>query len=118
MREQNRKYWDTTVTGNYILVSRTSILETLDKVVYTPQALKPKLTISSFEKIFFDIRLSFTEHPYLSFGCIVSIAFGVYSWLRGRSRRGRGHFRLEDSISIRDFKDGFLGGSNGNTKAD
>ncbi|KKP04556.1 thioredoxin [Trichoderma harzianum] len=116
--QDNRKYWDTTVTGNYILVSRTSILETLDKVVYTPQALKPKLTISSFEKVFFDIRLSFTEHPYLSFGCIVSIAFGVYSWLRGRSRRGRGHFRLEDSISTRDFKDGFFGGSNGNTKAD
>ncbi|KAM0251135.1 hypothetical protein ACHAQJ_008305 [Trichoderma viride] len=116
--QDNRKYWDTTVTGNYILVSRTSILETLDKVVYTPQALKPKLTISSFEKVFFDIRLSFTEHPYLSLGCIVGIAFGVFSWLRGRSRRGRGHFRLEDSISIRDFKDGFLGGSNGNTKAD
>ncbi|KAL7796538.1 thioredoxin-like protein [Trichoderma ceciliae] len=116
--QDNRKYWDTTVTGNYILVSRTSILETLDKVVYTPQALKPKLTISSFEKIFFDIRLSFTEHPYLSLGCIVGIAFGVFSWLRGRSRRGRGHFRLEDSISIRDFKEGFLGGSNGNTKAD
>ncbi|PTB70583.1 thioredoxin protein [Trichoderma citrinoviride] len=116
--QDNRKYWDSTVTGNYILVSRTSILETLDKVVYTPQALKPKLTISSFEKIFFDIRVSFTEHPYLTLGCIVGIAFGVFSWLRGRSRRGRGHFRLEDSISIRDFKEGFLGGSNGNTKAD
>ncbi|OTA00444.1 PDI related protein Eps1 [Trichoderma parareesei] len=116
--QDSRKYWDSTVTGNYILVSRTSILETLDKVVYTPQALKPKLTISSFEKIFFDIRVSFTEHPYLTLGCIVGIAFGAFSWLRGRSRRGRGHFRLEDSISIRDFKDGFLGGSNGNTKAD
>ncbi|KAL7950351.1 thioredoxin domain-containing protein [Trichoderma barbatum] len=116
--QDNRKYWDTTVTGNYILVSRTSILETLDKVVYTPQALKPKLTISSFEKIFFDIRQSFTEHPYLFIGCIASIAFGAFSWLRGRTRRGRGHFRLEDSISIRDFKEGFLGGSNGNTKAD
>lgn len=116
--QDNRKYWDNTVTGNYILVSRTSILETLDKVVYTPQALKPKLTISPFEKVFFDIRLSFTDHPYLSLGCVVGIAFGVFSWLRGRSRRGRGHFRLEDSISIRDFKEGFLGGSNGNTKAD
>ncbi|KAK1256034.1 hypothetical protein MKX07_008293 [Trichoderma sp. CBMAI-0711] len=116
--QDSRKYWDSTVTGNYILVSRTSILETLDKVVYTPQALKPKLTISSFEKIFFDIRVSFTEHPYLTLGCIVGIAFGAFSWLRGRARRGRGHFRLEDSISIRDFKDGFLGGSNGNTKAD
>ncbi|KAL6881018.1 thioredoxin protein [Trichoderma novae-zelandiae] len=116
--QDNRKYWDSTVTGNYILVSRTSILETLDKVVYTPQALKPKLTISSFEKVFFDIRVSFTEHPYLTLGCIVGIAFGVFSWLRGRSRRARGHFRLEDSISIRDFKEGFLGGSNGNTKAD
>ncbi|RFU75969.1 disulfide isomerase [Trichoderma arundinaceum] len=114
--QDNRKYWDTTVTGNYILVSRTSILETLDKVVHTPQALKPKLTISSVEKVFFDIRLSFTEHPYLSLGCIVGIAFGIFSWLRGR--RGFRDGFLGNSNGMRDFKEGFLGGSNGNTKAD
>lgn len=93
-------------------------METLDKVVYNPQTLKHKLTVSSFEKIFYDIRVTLTEHPFLSFGCIAGLAFGAFSWMRGKPRRARGHFRLEDSISIRDFKDGLLGGNNGNTKAD
>lgn len=113
---QSRKYWDKTVTGNHILVSRTSIMETLDKVVYSPQVLKPKLTVSSFEKIFFDIRVAFSEHPYLSFGCVAGIVFGAASWLRGR-RRSRGYFRLDDNMGINHFKDGLLG-QNGNTKAD
>ncbi|CAM1511400.1 Fc.00g089130.m01.CDS01 [Cosmosporella sp. VM-42] len=111
--EDRRRYWDNTVTGNYILVSRTSIMETLDKIVYGPNVIKPKLTISAFEKVFFDIRRSFTEHPFLTIGGLAGVAFGLVSWFRGRSRRARGHFRLDDSI----LKDGLLG-QNGNAKAD
>lgn len=95
--EDNRRYWDQTSTGNYIVPSRTSILETINKVTASPPKIKPKLTISSIEKVFFDIRVTFTEHPYLSMGCILGIAFGCASWFRGRLRRGRGHFRLEDN---------------------
>jgi len=94
---QNRRYWDQTITGNYILPSRTSILDTLKQVVASPPKIKPKLTISSIEKVFFDIRVTFTEHPYLSMGCILGIAFGCASWFRGRLRKGRGHFRLDDN---------------------
>ena len=99
------------------MVSRTSVMETLDKVVYNPQVLQPKLTISFIEKIFFDIRIAFTEHPWLSSGCVIGILFGFVSWLRGRTRKARGHFKLDDTLGIRDLKDGLLG-QNGYAKAD
>ncbi|KAG6023946.1 hypothetical protein E4U41_001901 [Claviceps citrina] len=118
--EDNRRYWDQTVTGNYIMVSRTSIMETLDKIVYGPHVIKYKLTVSTVEKIFFDIKTAFVEHPFLSMGCVTGLTFGFVSWYRSRSRRGRGgHFRLDDSMGIKDLKEGLLG-MNGsqNTKAD
>jgi protein disulfide-isomerase len=77
--------------------SRTSILETINKVTASPPKLKPKLTIGFFEKILFDVKTNFKEHPYLSGGCVLGIAFGCLSWFRGRVRRTRGgHFRLDD----------------------
>ncbi|KAM3513277.1 hypothetical protein MY11210_003053 [Beauveria gryllotalpidicola] len=118
--EASRKYWDTTVTGNHILVSRTSIMETLDKIVYGPQVIKPKLTVSFIEKIFFDIRVTFRDHPILSLLSVCGVAYGALTWFRARKGRRGGHFRLDDSIGgMREYKDGLLGGSvNGNTKAD
>ncbi|KAF4587466.1 disulfide isomerase [Ophiocordyceps camponoti-floridani] len=115
--EDNRRYWDQTVTGNHMLVSRTSIMETLDKIVYGPNVIKPKLTISAPEKMLLDIRIALMEHPLLTLGCVVGISFGVVSWIRGRNRRRGGHFRLDDSMGIKELKDGLLGG-NGNHKAD
>ncbi|KAK3687308.1 thioredoxin-like protein [Podospora appendiculata] len=112
--EDNRRYWDQTITGNYIVPSRTSILETINKVTASPPKIKPKLTISSFEKIFFDIRVTFTEHPYLTMGCILGLGLGLASWFRGRLRRTRGHFRLDDSSN----KAPLLGGINSNGKVD
>lgn len=106
------------MTGNDILVRRTSIMETLDKIVNSPHVIKYKLTISAFEKIFFDIRVAFTEHLFLSLGCIAGVAFGIFSWLRGRNRRRGGHFRLDDSMSLPGFKEGLLGNNAGNEKAD
>ncbi|KAI1319329.1 thioredoxin-like protein [Xylariaceae sp. FL0255] len=107
--EDNRRYWDLTINGFNIVPSRVSILETISKVTTSPPIIKPKLTISSFEKIFFDIRLTFVEHPYLTMGCIAGVAFGVISWYRGRSRRGRGHFKLDDNLAMNQLKDGLLG---------
>jgi protein disulfide-isomerase len=116
--QDKRRYWDTTETGNYILVSRTSIMETLDKVVYSPHAIRPKLTVSIIHKIFIDIQSLFYEHPYLSFGFVLAFMLSAASWYRNRIRRGRGgHFRLDESMGMRDFKDGLLG-HNGNAKSD
>jgi len=96
--EDNRRYWDQTSTGNPIVPSRTSILETINKVTASPPKLKPKLTIGFFEKIVFDVKTTFREHPYLSSGCVLGIAFGCLSWFRGRIRRTRGgHFKLDDA---------------------
>ncbi|TAQ91075.1 hypothetical protein B7494_g634 [Chlorociboria aeruginascens] len=109
--EDNRRYWDTTITGNYIIPSRTSILETIPKVVTTPSVIKPKSTISSFEKFFFDIRGSISGHPILSIGVIAGIVISVFIWIRGKMRRSKGgFFRLDE-------KDGLLGG-NVNGKVD
>ncbi|PSR92172.1 thioredoxin-like protein [Coniella lustricola] len=112
--EDNRRYWDQTSTGNYIIPSRTSILETINKVTAQPPKIKPKLTISSFEKIFFDMRVTFTEHPYLTLGCVAGLLFGALSWFRGRlfGRRRINRLFLND-----DFKAPLLG-SNANGKTD
>ncbi|KAL8298551.1 hypothetical protein RB600_003194 [Gaeumannomyces tritici] len=116
--EDSRRYWDQTVTGNYIIPSRTSILETIGQVTRSPNKIKPKLTISSFEKVFFDIRQTFTEHPYLTFGCLLGLALGGASWFRGRLRRTRGHFRLgEENLGMKEMKAPILG-ANANGKVD
>lgn len=108
---QKRRYWDQTSTGNNIVPSRTSILETLTKVTANPPKLQPKLTISSIEKIFFDIKTTFREHPYLSAGCVIGVAFAFFSFFKGRIRRGSlgGAFRtVEDGA--KEHKAPLLGG--------
>ncbi|RYO86826.1 hypothetical protein DL764_008939 [Monosporascus ibericus] len=114
--EDNRRYWDTTITGNYIIPSRTSILETISKVTASPPEIKPKLTISSIEKIIFDIRMTLFEHPYLSGGCILGLTLGIFSLFRGRIRRNRAAFRLEENMPIKELREGLLGNTvNGKT---
>ncbi|KAM7203514.1 thioredoxin domain containing protein [Rhypophila sp. PSN 637] len=110
--EDNRRYWDQTSTGNNIVPSRTSILETLGKVTANPPKLQPKLTISSIEKIFFDIKMTFKEHPYLSAGCVLGMAFTLFSVLKGRIRRGAlgGAFRLAEDGNSKEHKAPLLGG--------
>lgn len=44
--QDSGRYWDNTITGNPIIPSRTSILETIPKVVVNPPKIKPKLTIT------------------------------------------------------------------------
>ncbi|KAM5378693.1 hypothetical protein ACJZ2D_004329 [Fusarium nematophilum] len=113
--EDRHQYWDSTPTGNHIMVSHTSIMETLDKIVYGPNPISPKYTMSSFYKFFFDIKMSFVDRPLLSCGFLVAIGFAVYSWVRNRTRRARGtFFRMDDSLGL---KDGLLG-QNGNAKSD
>ncbi|TPX18925.1 uncharacterized protein E0L32_011403 [Thyridium curvatum] len=116
--EDNRRYWDQTITGNSILPSRTSILETINKVTQSPPKIKPKLTISSFEKIFFDMRVTFSEHPFLTIGCVLGLSLGCASWFRGRLRRTRGHFRLDSNLDGREFKAPILGTSANGAKVD
>ncbi|CZT00470.1 hypothetical protein WAI453_009319 [Rhynchosporium graminicola] len=102
--EDQRRYWDTTITGNSIMASRTSILETIPKVVASPPKIKPKSTISNLDKFFFDIRGAISGHPYLSVVAFVGILVGAAMWNKRRMRRSRGGFFKLDE------KDGLLGG--------
>jgi protein disulfide-isomerase len=92
------------------MASRTSILETIPKVVASPPKIKPKSTISNFEKFFFDIRGAISGHPFLSIGVIAGIVLGVMMYGRRMRRSRGGFFRLDE-------KDGLLGG-NMNGKVD
>ncbi|KAG5761026.1 hypothetical protein H9Q72_010859 [Fusarium xylarioides] len=113
--EDRHQFWDTTPTGNQIMVSHTSIMDTLDKIVYGPNPISPKYTIGTFAKFFFDIKMNFVDHPFLSIGFVIAVGFGLYSWIRNRTRRSRGtFFRMDDSLGL---KDGLLG-QNGNDKSD
>ncbi|RMZ86443.1 hypothetical protein DV736_g6334, partial [Chaetothyriales sp. CBS 134916] len=114
--EDNRRYWDRTDSGAFIVPSRTSILETLPRVVSHPPRLTPKSTIGTFENIIFRIRNFGTYHPYLSFGILILLVVGLFYVLRNGptikkslSRSSSGYFKL-------DGKDGLLGVPNG--KAD
>ncbi|KXJ85809.1 thioredoxin [Microdochium bolleyi] len=114
--EDNRRYWDQTITGNYIIPSRTSILETISKVTASPPMLKPKLTISSFEKVFFDIRMAFSDHPIMSWGAVIIAILFALRYFRGRLRGGRGNFRISENLPVKEIREGLLGNTaNGKT---
>lgn len=99
--EDNHCYWDTTITGNAIIPSRTSILETIPKVVSSPPKIKAKSTISRIEKFFFDIRAGIREHPYLTGICLLGIIMATLYFGRDRERRSRaGFFRLDDKDKL------------------
>lgn len=106
--EDYRRYWDTTISGNFIMASRTSILETISKVTQNPSPIKPKSTIGSFEKLFFNLRGALGGHPFLFIGVVGGLVLGAMMYRRRRRNRG-GFFRLDE-------KHGLLGGTNG--KAD
>jgi protein disulfide-isomerase len=96
--------------------SRTSILETLPRIVSSPPRLTPKSTIGAFENVFFQIRNFGTYHPYLSIVALIASVVMLLVVLRnGReirqtlSRNSSGYFRVGE-------KDGLLG--HGAGKAD
>ncbi|KAI9798762.1 MAG: hypothetical protein M1833_004592 [Piccolia ochrophora] len=88
--EDSHKFWDQTFTGSEIVPSRTSILETLPRIVANPPKLKPKLTTNSVYNAFFELRGASYAHPYIAFGIMVGVIASTALWGKGRIRRGRG----------------------------
>ncbi|EON66034.1 hypothetical protein W97_05277 [Coniosporium apollinis CBS 100218] len=108
--EDNRRYWDQTITGNPIVPSRTSILETLKNVVASPPKLSPKSTVSSIEHFFFRIRQICSGHPYLALAMGLVVLVGGSIWGRSRMRRRNGgFFQLNEKEGLL----GNVGGANG-----
>jgi len=109
--EQNRRYWDQTSTGNPIVPSRTSILETLPKTLKNPPSLTPKSTNSALFHIFWSIKTTWSRHPWLSsFGLIAACVCAVVLGRKARRRGANG----SGAIWL-DEKGGPFGGILGNT---
>ena len=120
---QNRRYWDQTDSGAYIVPSRTSILETLPRVVNSPMRLTPKSTIGVFENVIFQTRNFGTYHPWVSGVILLAAVVGLFYILRNgeRVRRGLSSSRNSSGYFRLDGKEGGLlngGGGGGNGKAD
>ena len=120
---QNRRYWDETETGNYIVPSRTSILETLPRIVSNPPRLTPKSTIGAFENVFLQIRNFGTHHTYYSIIVLIGAVGGLFYLLRNPTvvrnalgRNGSGYFHLP--VDEKATNMGWGNGTNAGQKAD
>ncbi|EER40031.1 thioredoxin [Histoplasma capsulatum H143] len=124
--EDNRRYWDTSPSGAYIMPSRTSILETISQVISPSSRLKAKSTVGIFESMYFRTRSFFHKHPVLSIALFFVALIFAYLFMKGRHRRNRGPAGLLGAVTGSsgagffhlDGKEGLLGGGNGSGKVD
>ncbi|EEQ91984.1 hypothetical protein RJZ56_003691 [Blastomyces dermatitidis] len=124
--EDNRRYWDTTTSGAYIMPSRTSILETITQVVSPSSRLKAKSTVGIFESMYFSTRSFYRNHPILFIAMFFAALIFAYLFTKGRLRKGRGAGGLLGAVTGSsgggffhlDGKEGLLGGGNGSGKVD
>ncbi|KAJ4360108.1 uncharacterized protein N0V89_000668 [Didymosphaeria variabile] len=100
--EDNNRYWDVSINGEFIRPSRSSILDTVKEVTKNPSTISPKSTSGTFMSFFHSIRRFGSDHPIFALGlAVVGIAA---SYLAKRKRRTGGYFQLGE-------KDGILGGT-------
>ena len=73
-----------TESGAFIVPSRTSILETLPKIVSSPPKLSPKSTIGFVENIIFQIKYFYFENKVITIGLLVMILVGFLLFARAK----------------------------------
>ncbi|KAI7390715.1 thioredoxin-like protein [Hortaea werneckii] len=135
---ENHRYWDVTMTGNPIVPSRTSILETLPRVVSNPPKISPKRTTTALGHVWWVMKGQVVEHPivwgFLAMGFLIgSLVMGrrhlrfvggerVWGSLAGGNGLGQGgYFKVGGGMVGEKGgpMDGLLGGnSGGSAKAD
>lgn len=113
--EDNHRYWDKTVSGAPIVPSRTSILETLPKIVSNSPQLSSKSSTGAVQHLLFTFRGGMASHPFITLILLIVAVGGAY-WGRGRIRRskgtaGSGFFHL-------DGKEGWMNNGGASGKAD
>jgi protein disulfide-isomerase len=96
--KQNHRYWDNTMTGNPIVPSRTSILETIPRVLANPPKIPPKSTTSTMGTFYYSLRSTWKRHPWLSIIMLIGFTFSA-TVLTRRYRRQQwgsgGFFNLD-----------------------
>ncbi|KAF1980221.1 thioredoxin-like protein [Bimuria novae-zelandiae CBS 107.79] len=100
--EDNHRYWDTTINGESIRPSRSSILDTVKEVTKTPSSIAPKSSSGTFASMYYFIRHFGTNHPFLAIG--LALAGIAVSFMLKKRRRSGGYLQLGE-------KDGLLGGN-------
>lgn len=113
--EDNHRYWDVTMTGNPIVPSRTSILETLPRIVANPPKISPKSTTNAIGHVWWVIKGNVGRHPFVSIGLLIGVL--IVGALYGRKHLlGRGgYIRLDEKGG---HMNGLLGGNSGGGKTD
>ncbi|EME79115.1 uncharacterized protein MYCFIDRAFT_51000 [Pseudocercospora fijiensis CIRAD86] len=108
--EANHRYWDVTMTGNPIVPSRTSILETLPRIVANPPKIAAKSTTNAIGHIWWAVKGQIWEHPLVSGGILIGMLLGGFIWGRRHLPRAGGYIRLDEKGS---GMNGLLGGNSG-----
>ncbi|THV89081.1 thioredoxin-like protein [Aureobasidium pullulans] len=116
--EDNQRYWDLTSTGNPIVPSRVSILETLPKVVASPPKISPKHKNSFFGHLIWTVRSGMSAHPLITLGLVIGLLVGASIWGRGLIRRGKAFGNTGSFFTVGNEKDGLLGGAATGGKVD
>nr|POE90392.1 uncharacterized protein c3d6.13c [Quercus suber] len=109
----NHRYWDLTMTGNPIVPSRTSILETLPRVIANPPKIASKSTTTALGHVWWVAKEQVFEHPLVSITVSLAILLGVVMLARRHSKAGQlgaGYFRVGEKSGP---MDGLLGGNSG-----
>ncbi|KAI4236927.1 MAG: hypothetical protein LQ349_002225 [Xanthoria aureola] len=114
--EDNHRYWDHTVSGAPIVPSRTSILETLPKVVSNPPQLSSRSTAGPIKHVFYQARGGMASHPFLTIVVMIGAVVGA-SWGKDRIRKSRGHSGSGGFFQL-DGKEGWLSSGGPYGKAD
>lgn len=110
--EDSKRYWDNTMTGNQIVPSRTSILETLPRIVANPPKIPPKSTTTALGHVWWVIRGQLLEHPLISGFVGLGLFIVLAIWGRRAAARGgeNGYFRVGEKGGP---MDGLLGNGYG-----
>lgn len=86
---QNKRYWDTTSSGNAILPSRVAILETLPRVLASPSKISSKLKGSAVWAYAYRGRNSVKSNPVFTAVTLVGAVALVVAMCLRRRRRGK-----------------------------
>lgn len=107
--EANHRYWDNTMTGNPIVPSRTSILETLPRIVANPPKIAAKSTTNALGHLWWVIKGQVLEHPLVSTGMLIGVLIVGFMYGKKHLPQQGGYIKLTEKGGM----NGLLGGNAG-----